>query len=184
MKFSSVLSIFLAGLSIASPLEDKISDEYKKVQAAHSDLKNGQNYAFSVTWPLGDGTNFDSETPQEIQDLQKELGFKHIGVIVGKVTDETKGKGKNKHQEKSFTGQLFHLIKKKDGSADLDVKNYKVSENLFKNGQLKYLKDVSSKSASDAKKNAKKYFEDDDHKKYSVADNNCNSFAEAFEKNL
>lgn len=73
MKFSSVLSIFLAGLSIASPLgqpqeshelgiredetenylarraEDKISDEYKKVQAAHSSLKNGQNYAFSVT---------------------------------------------------------------------------------------------------------------------------------------
>jgi hypothetical protein len=73
MKFSFVLSIFLAGISIASPLgqpqeghelgiredeiknylarraEDKISAEYKNVSAAHSDLKNGQNYAFSVT---------------------------------------------------------------------------------------------------------------------------------------
>lgn len=76
------------------------------------------------------------------------------------------------------------MIKNKDGSANLEVKNYKANDKLFKNGQLKYLKDVSASSAKDANKNAKKYFEDDDHKKYSVADNNCNSFAVAFEKDL
>jgi hypothetical protein len=103
-------------------------------------------------------------------------------VIVGKVKDVSAGKGKNQHQEKDFDGQLYHLIKNKDGSAELEVKNFKLSgqtAGLFKNGQISYLKDVSSKSAGDAKKTAQSYF-DDAHKKYSVDDNNCDTFAKAF----
>lgn len=104
-------------------------------------------------------------------------------VIVGKVKDVEVGKGKNKHKEQDFTGQLYHLIKNKDGSAELEVKNYKLSgqtAKLFKNGQLSFIKEVSSKSAGDAKKPADNYFKDDKHKKYSVKDNNCASFATAF----
>lgn len=72
MKFSSVLSILLAGLAVASPLvqpqgssdlssrdveiehhlvtrvDDTVSDEYKKVHSAKSDIQDGKFYAFNV----------------------------------------------------------------------------------------------------------------------------------------
>ncbi|KAI0887346.1 uncharacterized protein GGS22DRAFT_108056 [Annulohypoxylon maeteangense] len=214
MKFSSIFSVFLAGLAVASPLgkpqssedlavreaeieiesnlitraDDKISAEYNKVHAAKSSIANGKYYAFTVKWPLGDGTNIDSETPAEIQELQKKLGFKHVGVIIGKVKDVETGKGKNKHHEKDFSGQLFHLIKKADGSAQLDSpRNYKLSgqtAGLFKNGQLSFLKEVSAKTFSDAKKTADKYFAVPGHDKYSVDNNNCDSFAKTFAAEL
>ncbi|KAI1457605.1 hypothetical protein F4805DRAFT_166806 [Annulohypoxylon moriforme] len=210
MKFSSIFSLFLAGLAAASPLgqpqsseglaireadieientlvtraDDKISAEYTKVHAANANIANGKYYAFTIRWPLGDGTNIDSETPAEIQELQQELGFKHIGVIIGKVKDVEAGKGKNKHADKDFTGQLYHLIKKSDGSAELDSpRNYKLSgqtAGLFKNGHLTFLKEVSAKTYSDAKKTADKYFATPDHQKYSVKDNNCDSFVKTF----
>ncbi|KAI1450869.1 hypothetical protein F5Y02DRAFT_412513 [Annulohypoxylon stygium] len=215
MKFSSIFSVFLAGLAVASPLgqppssedlaireadieiesslvtragTDKISAEYNKVHAAKTTIANGKYYAFTIKWPLGDGTSIDKETPAEIQELQKKLGFKHIGVLLGKVKDVEAGKGKNKHQEKDFTGQLFHLIKKSDGSAELDSpRNYKLSgttAGLFKNGQLTFVKEISAKTFSDAKKNAEAYFDVAEHKKYSVDNNNCDSFVKAFETKL
>ncbi|KAI1212923.1 uncharacterized protein F4807DRAFT_457009 [Annulohypoxylon truncatum] len=214
MKFSSIFSLFLAGLAAASPLgqpqssediavreadiefdnalvaraDDKITPEYTKVHAAKSTIANGKYYAFTIKWPLSDSTAIDSETPAELQELQQKLGFKHIGVILGKVKDVETGKGKNKHAEKDFTGQLFHLIKKTDGSAELDSpKNYKLSgqtAGLFKNGQLTFLKEISAKTYTDAKKTAENYFATPDHQKYSVDDNNCDSFVKVFSAEL
>ncbi|KAI2466036.1 hypothetical protein F4781DRAFT_371303 [Annulohypoxylon bovei var. microspora] len=212
MKFSSVFSLFLAGLAAASPLgqpqsseelstreteienslvarvADSVSAEYTKVHAAKSTIADGKYYAFTVKWPLGDGTSIDSETPAEIQALQKELGFKHIGVILGKVKDVESGKGKNKHRVKDFTGQLYHLIKKASGAAELEgPKNYKLSgqtAGLFKNGQISFLKEISAKTYSDAKKTAEAYFSEAAHKTYSVADNNCESFVKVFSAEL
>ncbi|KAI1096387.1 hypothetical protein F5B19DRAFT_144721 [Rostrohypoxylon terebratum] len=213
MKFSSIFSVFLAGLAVASPLgqpsssedlaireadieiesslvartADKITPEYTKVHKAKTTIANGRYYAFTIKWPLGDGTTIDKETPAEIQELQKKLGFKHIGVILGKVKDVEAGKGKNKHLEKDFTGQLYHLIKNADGSAQLDSpKNYKLTgqtEGFFRNGQLTFLKEISSKTYDDAKKNAAAYF-DAAHRVYSVDNNNCDSFVRAFETKL
>jgi hypothetical protein len=76
MRFSSLFSVFLAVLAVASPLaqpqtsdelssrdtevesflvaraDDKISAEYTKIAAAHKDVKNGNSYAFAVKCKL------------------------------------------------------------------------------------------------------------------------------------
>ncbi|EED14658.1 hypothetical protein TSTA_041360 [Talaromyces stipitatus ATCC 10500] len=171
MRFSYILSGFLAALAIASPIarpeEVDVTElvtretyqdtaEFTAANSVHPGLQNGQYYWFTLEWPLGapvgDG---DKESQTELQQLQQKLGFEHIGVVVGKVTETTTGKGKNQKTKRDFNAVLYHMTKKNVNPGDVELKtaNWKADprKNL-KGGQV-----TSSKKVDAAKKVAKNW---------------------------
>lgn len=93
-----------------SKRNDKVeeSKEYQQFAKIHKDLKKDEYYAFSVKWTYGTAPGDD--TPQkEMQKVQKEYGFDHIALVIGKVTERETGKGKNKKTTRKFDAQMHHL---------------------------------------------------------------------------
>ncbi|KAK4044164.1 hypothetical protein C8A01DRAFT_31766 [Parachaetomium inaequale] len=198
MKFSYILSALLATVTIAVPLTDpeattevatlipravvyEDTPEYKAAIKAHSGLQADHYYWFKYEWPLktavGDG---DKESQKELQELQKKLGFAHIGVVVGHVTETAKGKGKNAKTHRHFNAMLYHMTKKNVNPGDTEMKSavWKASSSK----KLKWGGSTTKSKAAAAKKVAKDYVAE--HKVYAVDGNNCNDFAKAVIKSL
>ncbi|KAI2642682.1 hypothetical protein GGS21DRAFT_486505 [Xylaria nigripes] len=207
MKLSYLLSFFLASLTVASPVPTLEADvasldvaepvvgvihapapapaieetpEYKAAIAAHPGLAKDKYYYFSLIWPNGPVGDGDKETPQELRDLQHELGFAHIGVVVGQITEKTTGKGKNMKTKRDFNAVLYHMTKQnvKPGDTEFKTNNFKASTK----NTLKYGGETNKKKADGAKTVGKDYI--NAHKIYNVKGNNCNDFAQAVLKTL
>ncbi|KAI1174945.1 hypothetical protein F4777DRAFT_552501 [Nemania sp. FL0916] len=190
MQFSYLLSAFLATLAIASPVANPNQDydvglttrttedtaEYKAAVAAHGGLTKDKYYYFTLEWPLGQPVgDGDKESNDELKELQQKLGFEHIGVVVGKVTETDSGKGKNKKTKRDFKATLYHMTKKNVNPGDTEFKSPNYKANSGQN--LKWGGESSSKKADAGKKAGKDYV--DDNKIYKVDGNNCNDFANA-----
>ncbi|KAI1097404.1 hypothetical protein F4804DRAFT_174721 [Jackrogersella minutella] len=191
MRFTYFITAFLATLAIASPISsdtdiaegvnlvtrDTVTQtpEYKAAAAAHSGLQKDKYYYFLLKWELpakiADG---DTETLSELQQLQKNLGFEHIGVVVGQVTETTKGKTGKKQTTQDFKAFLYHMTKDKDNNVMGHSPTYK-----YDGKPLEYGGTTSKKAVDKAKTNAKDYVADKDHKAYNVDNNNCNTYAQA-----
>ncbi|KAI8623446.1 hypothetical protein F5Y19DRAFT_458429 [Xylariaceae sp. FL1651] len=189
MRVSYLFSVLLASLAVASPVASpNVSDdvsltaratedtpEYAAAIKAHSGLSKDKYYYFTLEWPLGvavgDG---DKETDAELKELQQKLGFEHIGVVVGQVTETETGKGKNKKTKRDFIATLYHMTKKNANPGDTEFKSPNYRANSKQN--LKWGGETSKKKAGAAKKAGKDYV--DDHKIYKVDGNNCNDFAQ------
>ncbi|KAI3316586.1 hypothetical protein HD806DRAFT_552192 [Xylariaceae sp. AK1471] len=189
MQLSYLLSVFLASLTIASPVANpNVADdvslatratddtaEYKAAIAAHPNLSKDKYYYFTLEWPLGtpvgDG---DTESGDELKQLQQKLGFEHIGVVVGQIIETETGKGKNKKTKRDFKATLYHMTKKnkEPGDTEFKTRNYSADSK-----QLKWGGETSKKKADAAKKAGKDYV--DDNKIYKVDGNNCADFAQS-----
>ncbi|KAF2183685.1 hypothetical protein K469DRAFT_751407 [Zopfia rhizophila CBS 207.26] len=199
MRFSTVFSALLAAVSIGvnaapiaeadlsvvatepSPVTDLVtrgkddSAAYNAVEkaAGSSKLEVDKYYVFTLEWPLkkpvGDG---DAETASELDQLRKQLGFEHIGFIVGQVTSKETGPPKKKKTVKDFNGMLYHMIKKTDGKVDVKSTTWKPDDKT-----LKYLKTTNKSKAGGVKKAASDYIAD--HPQYAVKGNNCNDFVKS-----
>ncbi|OTB13065.1 hypothetical protein K445DRAFT_320253 [Daldinia sp. EC12] len=202
MKFTYFLSAFLATLAAASPIAtisdpaentelvtrtDNVvesaelvaraptvieSKEYEAIRAIHSDLKHDHYYYFYVTWPRGTVIQGDHETKAEIEKLRDTLGFDHIGIIVGKVTEKEAGTKKKPTIKKNFEARLYHMAKDTSGKSVLSMHTWEK-----KNDDHKPIRfgGVTNKRKHDAVAgNARQWIED--HPTYNVESNNCNSF--------
>jgi len=127
MKFTYLLSSLLAALVAASPIvvpeaitdvKDLVvraaqiveTDTYKAAIKAKAGLVKDKYYWFKLQWPLG--SLVDSKTSEEMLELQKSLGFDHIGVVVGQIKETPSGVGtKNEKLTKDFVATLYHMIK-------------------------------------------------------------------------
>jgi len=204
MKFSYILSAFLATLVVASPRDDGRAqvasraqegtqrnvyelprratnvdtDEYKAAIKAHTPLVNGKFYWFYLQWPRGAIGDGDGESAAEIKELRDALGFDHVGVVVGEIRETTKGKGKNASLKRDFVAELYHMVELK-GTDDAGViqRNYEWKGD--KDKVLVWGGETTSSKAAAAKKFAKAWTDDEAHKKYSVKTNNCDTFAKA-----
>jgi len=204
MKFSYILSAFLATLVVASPRDDGRAqvanraqevtqrngyelprratnvdtDEYQAAIKAHTPLVNGKFYWFYLQWPRGAIGDGDGESAAEIKELRDALGFDHVGVVVGEIRETTKGKGKNASLKRDFVAELYHMVELK-GSDDAGViqRNYEWKGD--KDKVLVWGGETTSSKAAAAKKFAKAWTDDQAHKKYSVKTNNCDTFAKA-----
>ncbi|CAG8977194.1 hypothetical protein HYALB_00006731 [Hymenoscyphus albidus] len=197
MRFSYLLSAFLATLTIASPIanpeaaslstratEDKAT--YTLATKTHSGLKKDDWVWFTMEWPrgsiIGDG---DTESKEELSQLRDKLGFDHIGIVVGQVTEVTTGKGKNLKTTRDFKASLYHMIEHEDPTTKVPNTELKAPNWIADPSKiLKFGGMTSSKKATAAKNAAKSYFDDDAHKKYAVNGNNCNDFVNAVKKAL
>jgi hypothetical protein len=209
MKFSYILPALLATLTTANSLVDledtknSLADfeattdttaltsraapvyedtaEYKAAVAARPGLQADQHYWFRYEWPLGtpvgDG---DQEDKKELQELQNKLGFAHIGVVVGQITQTDKGKGKNKKTHRDFNAMLYHMTKMNVNPGDTEMKSAVWKASTGK--KLVWGGSTTRAKATAAKKVAKDYVAE--HKLYAVNGNNCNDFAQAVIKSL
>lgn len=78
-------------------------------------LQAGKEYAIQVTWTDGEpGSSTGISTPakKEMQKTQKEYGFDHTAILVGKVQKVQKGKT----YEQDFDGKWYHLTSVTKGS--------------------------------------------------------------------
>lgn len=130
MRFTYLLSAFCAALTIASPLpgvtlNDNIeardldiaeldrrapqqTANYKAVVATHAGLVPGNYYVFTQTWPKGTlkaGVDMSKETAADIAKVRADLGYDHIAIVVGQVTNP---KGWLK-----FDGTMYEMGKEK-----------------------------------------------------------------------
>ncbi|KAI1142016.1 hypothetical protein F5Y05DRAFT_212436 [Hypoxylon sp. FL0543] len=200
MKFTYFLNAFLATLAIASPISSGRDEEtdlvargdeevqtanYKAVAAAHPGLQKDKYYYFTIKNSLPDKVaDGDAESSTELQQLQKNLGFEHIGVLVGQVTETTKTKpggkkgkgGGQKTTTKDFKGFYIHMTKGKDGKTAQHTSVWS-DRGAQSNQKIEYVGTTTKKGEDKAKAAAKSYIED--HPTYSIQDNNCNSFAQA-----
>ncbi|RWA15101.1 hypothetical protein EKO27_g66 [Xylaria grammica] len=190
MKLSYLLSFFLASLVITSPVAtpngtDDVAlttrtttndtPEYKAAIAAHPTLSKDKYYYFTIKWPLGaevgDG---DQESDAELKALQQQLGFEHIGVVVGQITETVSGKGKNQKTTRHFNASLYHMTKKNKVPGDTEFKHSKYRADAK---HLKFRGETSNKKANSVSKAGKDYVSVNDI--YKVQGNNCNDFAKA-----
>ncbi|KAI0841363.1 hypothetical protein F5Y06DRAFT_218813 [Hypoxylon sp. FL0890] len=198
MKFTYFLNAFLATLAIASPItnapneetglatrndEEVRTDNYKAVFAAHPDLQKDKYYYFTIKNSLPDKVrDGDTETLTELQQLQQRLGFDHIGVLVGQVTETTRTKpaGKKKPGKKTttkdFRGFYIHMTKGKDSKTAQHTSVWS-DRGAESNQKIEYVGTTTKKGEDKAKAEAKSYVEE--HKTYDIENNNCNSFAQA-----
>lgn len=210
MKFSYILSAFLATLVVASPRDDhraqvanlaqevtqrnvyKLSqrdvpnddtDEYKAASKAHTPLVNGKFYWFWLQWPrdpVGDG---DGESAAEIKALRDALGFNHVGVVVGEIRETPKGKGKNASLKRDFVAELHHMIEiKGSDKTGIIQRNYEWKKDSDK--VLVWGGETTSSKAAAAKKFAKAWTDVEAQKTYNVKTNNCDTFAKAVKGKL
>ncbi|KAM5471306.1 hypothetical protein MauCBS54593_003646 [Microsporum audouinii] len=148
------------------------SDTYTALARAYGgELEDDKYYVLTAKWPLRD--EIDNETPAELQELQRELGFYHIGFIVGKVTIKESGRKKHKTTKRDFDGQVYDTIKKENK----DIKFRKTNWDTSKRRDIEFVKTTTKKKAEAINKKAKDY--EKDHPVYSVDDNNCNTFVQA-----
>ncbi len=196
MKFSSLLSAFLATLVVSSPItgprdvssSDVPSDihalsaraiedtaEYTRAISARPGLVKDKYYWFKLEWPLTAPIEGDKQSSKELQELQKKLGFAHIGVVVGQITETTTGKGKNEKTKRDFKATLLHMTKKNVTPGDTELKSPNWKQDPKQN--LKWGGETTAKKVDAAKKEAKTYVAD--NKVYKVDGNNCNDFANA-----
>ncbi|KAI1817714.1 hypothetical protein GGS20DRAFT_599299 [Poronia punctata] len=145
--------------------------EYKAAIAAHPGLKKDKYYWFSLEWPLGEPVD-DKESKTELQKLQKELGFEHIGMVFGQITEIETGKNKNRKIKRNFAATLNHMIKKNVDPGDTELKS--AVWRAERNKDLKWGGETSNKKIEAAKKAAKSYVAE--KKIYKVDGNNCNDF--------
>ncbi len=159
----------------AAPVFDD-TPEFTTAKAAQPDLQANQFLWFTLEWPLGiavgDG---DLESQSELQQLQQKLGFEHIGVVMGQVTETTTGRGKNQKTKRDFTSTLLHMTKQNVNPGDTELKNVNWKANAKQH--LKVGGVTSAKKIDAAKKAAKNYVASNPI--YSVDTNSCNDFAQA-----
>ncbi|EFE42382.1 hypothetical protein TRV_02821 [Trichophyton verrucosum HKI 0517] len=152
--------------------ETEDSDTFAALaQAYGGELEDDKYYVLTAKWPLRD--EIDNETPAELQELQKKLGFYHIGFIVGKVSIKESGPKKHRKTKRDFDGQVYDTIKKENK----DIKFRKTNWDTTKRRDIEFVKMTTKKKADAINNKAKDY--EKDHPVYSVADNNCNTFVQA-----
>lgn len=192
MRFSYLITAFLASLTIASPIAspeaventnlairaaDVNKPEWTLATTAHPDLKKDDWVWFTLEWHRGSIGDGDTESDKEISDLRDKLGFDHIGIVVGQIKETTSGKGKNLKTTRSFDAVLYHMIEIKEKS-ELKNPNFKAPD-PSEAKTLVFGGLTTSNKATAAKKAAKDYFDGTVHDKYAVNGNNCNDFVNA-----
>lgn len=120
MKLVSLLfSLYAAAIATAIPLVDfdaitledrqlRGTKEYTAISAVHSDLEVGKYYVFTQTWPINSmkaGADQSKETAADIAAVRKDLGYDHIAIVVGKVTQSGSWQG--------FEAKMWDLGKEK-----------------------------------------------------------------------
>jgi hypothetical protein len=160
------------------------TNAYLSAKQSIGNLKVGEWYKFTSKSPYTKPG--PHETADEVKQLQQRLGFNHIAVVVGQVVEKvTKGKGKNKNKtetHRDFVAIIIDLIKEEDNGSKMNFANFKPTK-VFK---LEDGEQTSAKKADPTavKKKAAEYFKEAGHSQYSVASNNCNTFARALMKQI
>lgn len=148
---------------------------YQSVKKAMPGVAVGRWYKiFSKSPYTPPGPN---ETPSEIQKLKERLGYNHIAVVVGVVTERTVRTGKGKYMRtviwRDFESRILELRKEVDGRATLDVNKFLPSK--------VYVLDEGARSspgaADKAVLKAQAYFKQPGHAMYNLETNNCDTFA-------
>lgn len=193
MKFSNLFSLLLASIAIASPiaypepeaaesteLATRATNEdswaYTKAIAAHPGLTKDNYYYFTLEWPIGtvvgDG---DKESQAEVTALRQKLGFDHIGLVVGQITEKVVNQGKKSEKTKrDFVASVYHMTADDKDNTSQTPRNY---DTHYSAQTLKWGGATTKKKADKAKPTAKDYVAD--HATYSVDSNNCNTFVTA-----
>ncbi|KAK1753170.1 hypothetical protein QBC47DRAFT_362991 [Echria macrotheca] len=214
MKFSYILSAFLASLSIASPIDERLTQvasrdvqaaaepgevyaisarddvpnddtpNYTAATKAHTPLVNGKYYWFWLQWPRDPVGDGDGESAAEIKALRDALGFNHVGVVVGQIKETPQGKGKNAKLKRDFIAELHHMIEIKGSTNTGIIQRQYDYKNKDSDKVLVWGGETTASKAAAAKKFAKAWTDVEAQKTYNVKTNNCDTFAKAVKGKL
>ncbi|KAK0719315.1 hypothetical protein B0H67DRAFT_551701 [Lasiosphaeris hirsuta] len=193
MRFTSLLSAFLATLVVSNPIPNpeaaslrlltradpvyKDSPEYTVAIKAKPGLKKDTYHYFTLEWPLGTVPAANKETRAELEKIRAKLGYDHIGVVVGQITEKsttTKGKNPVTTIERNFNAVLWDLIKDDKAKVKERFKNWlNKGEDAQK---LVYGGVTSATKIGKVKKGAKDYTDANPDYKDTV---NCGTFKDA-----
>ncbi|CAJ2508604.1 Uu.00g136300.m01.CDS01 [Anthostomella pinea] len=187
MQLAYVVTAFLACLAAANPVvkhepfatrdlpalkrgdgDIKGTKAYQAVAQWHNSLDVGKWYVFKQTLTEKDYTATqkaaNEQLPEEVKNLQKKLGFAHVWLVLGKVTERD---GWRHFEAKAW---------------DLTLSRYRGPSdwNGPENAGLAFL--GKTDKANDADKFAGEYKKA--HPKFDVKDNNCATYVDAMEKKL
>ncbi|XDG09658.1 hypothetical protein ABKA04_009273 [Annulohypoxylon sp. FPYF3050] len=167
------------------PDKEVKTPEFAALERVHPNPQNGQYYWVYQKDRLGakilDG---DTESLDELQQLQKRLGFEHVGVIVGQVVfTEKTSKKEGKTTTKDFKAIYYHMTMNKDkgNAAVVHASNWEAKRVDFSKSFLENGGQTNKRGSEKAKTNSKNYISDDikHHQIYDIDNNNCNTFAQA-----
>ncbi|KAH7128203.1 hypothetical protein B0J11DRAFT_264592 [Dendryphion nanum] len=192
MKFSQVFYSVLAALSVgvnATPIPDTTdvivvrgtddTKEYNHFEKVYSSLVKDKYYAFEIQWPRGTGGGETGETGEELAAVRDELGFDHIGIVIGQVTETSIGKPKDKKVKRSFAPLRYDIRKIGGTKNELRSQNWGKSTNDI-DRPLKFIKEVKKADFTKFKKTADDWITA--NPEYNVRTANCNDFFQAMKK--
>ncbi|QKX55449.1 uncharacterized protein TRUGW13939_02542 [Talaromyces rugulosus] len=220
MKFSHILTAFLATLAIASPIPEPESTDVavaeldvrasgggkggghsgghggnggkgdpepkivettayqvaKKAMPFYESLSKDHYYYFTMEWKRGRPA--DAETTEELEEVRDELGFNHIGLVVGKVTETTTGKKANKVTKKDFVAMVHDMQKqnKDPGTTTYLFSKYMPKSTSSSSTKLVHGGKTTLSKANAVGKHARAYTSANPI--YAAHGNNCNDFVQ------
>jgi hypothetical protein len=146
-------------------------------------LEPSKWYVFTKEWDLPDPVEGTFESKTDLQKLQQKLGFEHVAVVVGQVTEVKRGKGKNEKVTLDFDAYYMDLMKDDDLVTSIlrGPKRLDPDEPVRSKQILKWSKSTTAAKGSSAAmgKVGKAYFQEAGHQKYNVDSNNCATFRDA-----
>ena len=131
--FSAVICILYLGVGAVpatltpSALEaraDTRTAEYEKAHGTHSSIVTGKTYAFTIKFPKG------KEADKKMKELTDELGYGHIGLVVGTVVETPQGPPKKPTGvKKDFVATMYHMVGVQ--KVESEVKNWRSSSAIM-----------------------------------------------------
>ncbi|KAI9650092.1 hypothetical protein NHQ30_000105 [Ciborinia camelliae] len=197
MRFSDLLPLLLiAPVAVARPIarpEPKAANKTNLITSAptyvdtwaytqaitmHSGLTKDNWYYFILEWPLG--TTGGKEYEAEIKQLRQQLGFDHIGIVIGRIT-ETEQKSEEGVVKiiRNFAAVTYHMTASDSGKTNVTPQNF---DNYYEGQTLKWGGATTPEKAASAKTTAEGYTEQDGHWNFSINDNNCDTFVKVIER--
>ncbi|PYH43529.1 uncharacterized protein BP01DRAFT_100131 [Aspergillus saccharolyticus JOP 1030-1] len=153
-----------AGSTSSQTVEE--TSTYKLFSAAHSGMTKDGYYAFTAKYTTGTAPGDDS-TEAVMAEVQKDYGFDHIVLVVGKVT-ETSTKKKLK---RDFVAVMHHLIITTYPNTIYQKKNWSLGKTTPK---IEFVKTTTAKKDSALAAKGKAY--EKEHTTWEAKVNDCQTF--------
>ncbi|PSN60444.1 hypothetical protein BS50DRAFT_210009 [Corynespora cassiicola Philippines] len=153
---------------------------YEAAEKVHKNLVVNDYYVFTIEWDLKSEAMADEKEEKDVYDLQQSLGYAHVAVLVGKVTEKTTGKAGAKTTTKDFDAVFIDQVVAEDDVTAM-LRGPVKFLGTQKGQALKYQKETTAKKgdASNVKKIGQAYFDIKGHNVYSTETNHCGTFKDA-----
>ncbi|PYH80046.1 hypothetical protein BO82DRAFT_403723 [Aspergillus uvarum CBS 121591] len=149
---------------------------YQLFSKVHSSMTKDNYYAFTVKYTTGDGPG-DASPKDVLAEAQRDYGFDHIALVVGKVSETTS----KKKVKRDFIAVLHHLIITEYPETIYQKRNWSGAGGGKSATKIEFVKQTAAKKDAALAAKAKDYFAQAEHQKWVAKTNDCLTFVRYLE---